>query len=132
MSEGLFEKNPYTILGVAHDTPSNALVKAFAEAKKARRAKDQEINVANKELMQVGSRLVLDALTLAPDVPDAVLDQVSSGQGGFIAPRTIDLATTLMIVPDVVLSFVGKEPPRLSLREDLLAQDTVLTPEIER
>jgi len=131
MSGDIFEKNAYIVLGIEHDLPAKDVQKAFAQAQAGRRGRPQDLAAARGELAILPTRLALDALTLAPRVPETILDAIAAMP---IAPpmsaRHDDLHT-LMIVPEVTVSFAGQAAPSLQPRADLV-DETLLEPEIDR
>jgi hypothetical protein len=133
MSSELFDRNAYSILGLSPEASNAEVATAFSKAQAKRRAKPQQLGAARQELANVGTRLALDALTLTPPVPEAVLARVNARPEDMQPrPADVDVVEALLLLPEVELSVRNAQPPRLAMRADAFEREPIITPEIER
>ncbi len=131
MAVELFDRNAYSVLGLAQEGSSAEVGSAFAKAQQQRRAKPQALGGARAELANVGTRLGLDALTILPPVPDRVLSALASTSSAPAPLADIDPVEALLLLPEIELSARQVELPRPELRADL-AEEPILSLEVER
>jgi hypothetical protein len=126
----IFDRDPYTVLGMAQDAPSSEVAPAHAKAMRADPRNARKLQPAMLSLQRPARRLALDVFVLAPQVPASVLDKLLAGEDAGVSIPPVDVAEALLVVQDV-LPLASVAAPSLAFRQDLARTEPVLAPDIE-